>query len=249
MKYKCNDVVFLLIARFDSIDRLENALMVVEYLVNNFDANIYFWEFSHSDNGIFRKLAPKEVKYTFVYEADPVFHMTKYRNMMVRSVKEKFVSIWDIDIVAPVNQVTKSIELLRYGVDFVLPYENTCYDTSREIRNLYFKNRNIDFLLQNTAFMTELYPPICVGGAFFANRHAYIQSGLEREQFYGWGLEDGERYNRWKVQKQKMERVPGPLFHLTHSRGVNSYIPSTDFRLIKHRIFKSSIREESWKNL
>lgn len=249
MKFKCMDVAFCLMTRFESIDRLENALMTLEYLVNNFETNIYLWEFSHIENGILRKLSPKEVKYTFVYEADPVFHMTKYRNMMVKSVKEKYVSLWDIDIIAPVSQVIKSIELLRYGVDFVFPYEKTCYDTSQEIRKVFFYNRDIDFLLRNTAFMTELYPPICVGGAFFANKETYVESGLEKEQFYGWGLEDGERYNRWKTQKQEIERVPGPLFHLTHCRGINSYIPSKDLRLNKQRIFNSSIREEAWKNI
>ncbi len=249
MKYTCKDVAFCLMTRLESVDRLENALMILEYLVKNFETNIYLWEFSHIENGILRKLSPKGVKYTFVYEDDPVFHMTKYRNMMVRSVKEKYVSLWDIDIIAPVSQVVKSIELLRYGVDFVFPYEKTCYDTSKEIRKVFFHNRDIDFLLQNTAFMTELYPPICVGGAFFANRESYIESGLDKEQFYGWGLEDGERYNRWRTQNQKIERVSGPLFHLTHCRGINSYIPSKDLRLNKQRIFDSSIREETWKNI
>ena len=249
MKFKCKDVAFCLMTRFESIDRLENALMVTEYLKKNFETNVYLWEFSLYDNGIFQKLAPKGIEYTFVYEAAPVFHMTKYRNMMVRSVKEKYVSLWDIDIIAPVSQVTKSIELLRYGVDFVFPYEKTCYDTSQEIRKFFLKNRDVDFLLQNTAFMTELYPPVCVGGVFFANRHAYINSGLDNELFYGWGLEDRERYERWRVQKRKVERVPGPLFHLTHFRGVNSITPSVDSRLIKQRIFDSSIREEAWKNI
>lgn len=249
MKYTCKDVAFCLMTRLESIDRLENALMILEFLVKYFETNIYLWEFSYIENGILRKLSPKGVKYTFVYEADPVFHMAKYRNMMVKSVKEKYVSLWDIDIIAPVSQIAKSVELLRYGVDFVYPYEKTMYDISPEIRKFFLKNRDIDFLLQNTAFMTELYPPICVGGAFFANRLAYINSGMDNEQFYGWGLEDGERYNRWKVQNQKIERVPGPLFHLTHSRGINSYIPSKELRLNKQRIFDSSIREEAWKNI
>lgn len=249
MKFKCKDVAFCLMTRLESIDRLENALMILEYLEKNFETNIYIWEFSHIENGILRKLSPKGVKYTFVYETDPVFHMTKYRNMMVRSVKEKYVSLWDIDIIAPVSQITKSIELLRYGVDIVLPYEKTCYDTSPEIRKVFFHNREIDFLLHNTAFMTEMYPPICVGGLFFANRQTYINSGLDNEKFYGWGLEDRERYERWRVQKRQVERVPGPIFHLTHFRGVNSFAPSADSRLIKQRIFDSSIREEAWKNI
>ena len=67
--------------------------------------------------------------------------MAKYRNIMVKSVKEKYVSLWDIDIIAPVSQVAKSIELLRCGVDFVYPYEKAMYDISPEIRKLFFKNK------------------------------------------------------------------------------------------------------------
>lgn len=71
---------------------------------------------------------------------------------------------------------------------------------------------------------------------------------MEREQFYGWGMEDGERLARWTIQQQKMDRVDGPLFHLSHARGVNSGINSIDSRIVKQRIFNTSIRQESWKN-
>lgn len=247
MRYKCFDIAFLLIVRFDTIDRLENTLLISEFLSTHFETNIYLWEFSAYDNGIFRRLAPKGVKYTFNLDDNPILHRTRYLNEMVKRTKEKFVSIWDVDVIAPVCQIVKSIELLRSGVDFVLPYEKVCYDTSKEIRKYFYKERNIDFLLQNSSFMNEFYPPNCVGGAFFANRLAYIQSGLEKEQFYGWGVEDGERYRRWNIQKQKIERVKGPLFHLTHDRGVNSVILSEESRLTKRRIFRNSIVEELWK--
>lgn len=249
MKFKCKDVAFLLIVRFDSIDRLENTLAVTDYLVKNFDTNIYLWEFASFENGIFCKLKPDSVNYVFCHDENPILHRTKFLNKMVKIVNEKYVSIWDVDVIAPVPQVTKAVELLRDGIDFVLPYEKVCYDTSMEIRKLYFQERDIDVLLQNTSFMTELYPPNPVGGAFFAKRQAYIHSGLEREQFYGWGIEDGERYRRWHIQKQKVERVEGPLFHLTHSRGINSVMPFAESQLTKRRIYNLTLKTESWKNL
>ena len=247
MKFNCKDVAFLLIARFDSIDRLENAIMVVDYLTNNFNTRVYFWEFAPFENGIIRRLLPKGVDYIFVEDENPILHRTKLLNKMVLSSKEKYVSIWDIDIIAPISQVVKSIELLRNGVDFVLPYDGICYDISMEIRKHYFKERNIGLLSSNTSFMTEMYAPNCVGGAFFCNREAYIRSGLEREEFYGWGLEDGERFRRWNIQNQKIERVKGPLFHLTHGRGANSVMPSADWHLTKHRIYNYLLKNESWK--
>ena len=249
MKYKCKDVAFLLIARFDTIDRLENALMVTEYLANHFDTNIYLYEYASFDNGLFYKLKPTCVEYVFCHDENPVLHRTKHLNSMVENTLEPFVSIWDIDVIAPVCQVVESIVLLRKGVDIVYPYDSFFFDTSKELRKCFYKNRNIDFLLNNTSFMTELYPPKPVGGAFFANRQSYINSGLEREQFYGWGIEDGERFSRWKIQGKNVKRVQGPLFHLSHDRGINSRISSIESDLIKQRIYFKSLRDESWKSI
>lgn len=36
-----------------------------------------------------------------------------------------------------------------------------------------------------------------VGGAIFVQTNKYLQAGMENEDFYGWGLEDGERHYRW----------------------------------------------------
>ncbi|GHT60450.1 hypothetical protein AGMMS50239_09440 [Bacteroidia bacterium] len=40
-----------------------------------------------------------------------------------------------------------------------------------------------------------MYPPNPVGGAFFCDVKAYKESGLENEQFYGWGMEDGDMHS------------------------------------------------------
>lgn len=249
MKFECKDVAFLLICRFDSIDRLENALMVTDFLLGNFDTNVYFVEYASFDNGIFRKLMAKDLKYTFCKDDNPILHRTKHLNSMIRKVEEKYVSIWDVDVIAPVNQIVKSVEKLRTGTDFVYPYEKNFYDTSMEIRKHFYVNRDMDFLFKSIPFMANLYPPNPVGGAFFADRKAYIDSGLEKEQFYGWGVEDGERFARWTVQNRKVDRVEGPLFHFSHARGVNSRISSIESELVKQRIFNLSLRQEAWKNI
>lgn len=50
---------------------------------------------------------------------------------------------------------------------------------------------------------------------------------MENEKFYGWGRENGERINRWKILEYRYVRVPGPFFHLTHERGLNSRFHSS----------------------
>lgn len=247
MKFECKDVAFLLVCRFDSIDRMENALIVTDFLVSNFNTNVHFWEYAPFENGIFRKLIAKDVLYRFCQDDNPILHRTRYLNSMVRAVTEKYVAIWDVDVIISVEQIIKSIEMLRNGINFVYPYKNYFYDTSMIIRRKFYENREFEYLRKSVAFMTELYPPNPVGGAFFANRDTYINSGLENEHFYGWGVEDGERFMRWNMQNQKIVRVEGPLFHLSHSRGINSRISCIDAELVKQRIFNSSIRHESWK--
>lgn len=61
------------------------------------------------------------------------------------------------------------------------------------------------------------------GGALFITSEAFIQSGREDERFYGWGPEDWNRVEKWKVLGYRTYRPKGPLFHLSHPRDVNGY--------------------------
>lgn len=142
------------------------------------------------------------------------------------------------------SQINKAVELLRLGADFVYPYKDYFYDTSAVLRREYLKQNDLQILFDYTHFMTEMYPPNPVGAAFFANREAYIHSGLENERFYGWGVEDGERFMRWKNMGFKIERVEGPIFHLSHPRGINSTIPHPVFSVTKHREYLKVIRKK-----
>lgn len=234
------DIVFLLIAKFDSIDRLENTLVVSGFLSDKLDTNVLVWEIGESDNGIFRRLKSDKIQYEFRKDYDPVLHRTKYINSMVNSVDKPYVAVWDVDVLAPVEQIVEAAGLLKEGADFVYPYNKYFYDTSREIRQLYIQSGDMEVLLDHTDFMTELYAPKPVGGAFLANRRTYIESGMEETKFYGWGIEDGERIMRWRAQERKIERVDGPLFHLSHSRGLNSTIPTKESQIFKKRIYFES---------
>lgn len=153
------DTTFLLLARFDSIARLENALAVTEFIRQNFDTTILFLEAGERDSGIFPRLMPKGVEYTFVQDNDPVLHRTWYINRMLAKAQSEFVAVWDIDIIIPPPQVEKAVNLLRNGADFSYPYEGYFFDTSEEIRNIFLDTRDIGFLLRYAAFMNQLYDP------------------------------------------------------------------------------------------
>lgn len=233
---KFPDLSILIIARLDTIERLENILAVSSFINSNINAAISVLECAPYNNGVLKRLLNKNIRYTFKEDHDPILYRTKFLNHMTKSVETPFVAVWDTDVIAPVGQIVQAVELLKNGeADFVYPYEKQFLDTSPIMRKMFLEERKIEVLEQNVKKMKEMYSPNPVGGAFLANRQAYIASGLENENFYGWGLEDGERYYRWINKGYKIKRVAGPLFHLSHGRGINSIFQNPDQQIIKRK--------------
>ncbi len=226
-KIDLKDLSFLIPIRIDSIDRLENLEIVLDFIISNFATNIHILEAAPLNNKYLSKLFPEIDRITFIEDHNPVFYRTKYINKLVSESTTTFVAVWDADVLVAKNQIVKSMQLLREKeADFVLPYEKNLLDTSKIIRDLYYQERNINMLKNNSAKMKKMYPPVAVGGGFMANRNSYIESGIENLNFYGWGLEDGERVCRWKILEYNMKRIPGDMYHLTHQRGINSMYQS-----------------------
>ena len=155
MKCDLRDTAFLLIARFDTTVRLENALCVIEFLCTHFDAHIFLWEFDSHNNGIFERVKPLSVEYRFHEDWDPVLHRTRHINNMLQHVDERFVAVWDVDVIAPIEQIVESVNCLREGLDFVYPYACHFCDTSEEIRNMFVGQPDINLLLRHQKFMNE----------------------------------------------------------------------------------------------
>jgi len=222
------------LVRLDTIDRLENILTITAFLTQNFETNIEILECAFFNNRLLEKLLGENVRYSFLEDRDPILYRTRYLNRMISSAQTPYVAIWDTDVIVPVDQIIKAMELLRNGnADLVYPYEKQFLDTSPILRRLFIQEKEIDVLNRNAKKMKEMYSPNPVGGAFFANTKAYKEVGLENENFYGWGIEDGERYHRWGNLGYNIQRVPGPLFHLSHGRGINSIFHNADQQFYK----------------
>ena len=244
MKTNLKDVTFLVILKVDTIERLENFLTCISFLLKNFDTNIKVLEVDSFNNGIVKKLLNKRIKYSFVEDDDPILFRTKYLNDMMNAVNTPFIAVWDADVLLQPEQIIETMSILRSGeADFILPYEKKMLDTSPIIRKLFLKKNRITFLLRNMDKMKEMYPPEAVGGAFFCKLDAYIKLGLENENFYGWGMEDGERYIRWKFSIYKTKRIKGVIFHLSHPRGVNSFLSDSNQSNIKLGLLEAASRK------
>jgi len=245
---KLSDLCIILVVRLDTIERLENILFVTKYLTTLLTTSVTVVESYSYNNGLLVNLLDKKIQYIFHEDHDPILFRTKLLNEILEKAKTSFVSIWDTDVIVPTSQIVKAIELLRNReADFVYPYEKYFLDTSPILRKMFLRNPEIEFLEQNIKKMKEMYPPNPLGGAFLANLKSYKESGLENESFYGWGMEDGERFYRWENMGYKIKRVPGPLFHLSHPRGQNSNFHDVDQHFLKKKEVISVKRNRLFK--
>ena len=227
MKTNLEDLTFLMPLKVDSVIRIENLLAIIRYLQRNFQTHIAVLEVGSYDNGLLRKLLNREVKYTFIEDKDPVFHRTKYRNMMAKAVTTPFLAIWDVDVLVDKSQIIDTMEKLRWGeTDMAYPFDGRFYDTSKIIRSLYMKKQQIKILHRNRERMILIYGDSHKGGAFLANTAKYCLSGMENENFYGWGPEDFERYDRWINMQFKVYNSPGAMYHFTYPRDLNGHYNS-----------------------
>ena len=251
-KIKIKDFTFLIPVRIDTIIRLENLLLSIEYLLQNFDTNIIVIEADGYDNGILRKLIGKKVHYFFIEDKDLVYYKTKYVNMLSLKSNTPFIGIWDSDIIIPKEQILDSIIKLREGYEVAYPYDGKFYDASDIIREFFLRKKNIEILIRNIDKMSIKYGDDMVGGAVFVNKAAFINAGMESEKFYGWGNEDYDRHYRWEILGYKIFRSLGGLFHLSHPRGNNSKFRSNEqtLRTFRERqITKESSSEEIKKQI
>lgn len=208
--------------------RMENLLMCVDFLLRHFDTNITVLEASGYENKIVRKLLDKKVKYLFMEDYDTVFYRTRYLNKMIQDADTPYIGIWDADVIVPESQIMDSVEKLRKGCDMAYPYDGRFYDTTEIIREIFLKTGKIQTLIKNTGKMYLIYGDKLKGGAVLANRNAYMEAGMENEKFYGWGPEDGERYERCNILNYRIHLSKGCLYHLTHQRGSNSSFRSME---------------------
>jgi len=226
MKQDLTDTTFIIPVRVDTVVRLENLILCVDHVLEWFQTHIVVLEAAPYNNGLIQKLLGDRITYCFTEDKDPVYHKTKYLNQMALDVKTEFIGIWDVDIIVPHEQIVDAMQHLRQNrCDVAYPFDGDCYDTSDLLRNHYLIHRNLGFLKANRNKMQLIYKVEgvigTVGGAILIKTDKYLLSGMENEAFYGWGLEDGERYYRWLSFDFKIYRSKGSVFHLTHTRDAN----------------------------
>lgn len=237
MKIDLRDVTFMIPIRVDSMVRLENLVMCVDYLQKHFRTNIHILEAAAYRNDIIPSvIRGKDITYTYLEDKDPVFYKTRYLNIMSSQAMTPIVGIWDADILVDKKQIIEAVNQLRKkNCEVAYPYNGDFMDSSAILRAYYWQHRDIRFLNRHRSMMKALYSVKgkveAVGGAIFVKTDKYIEAGGDSERFYGWGMEDGERHLRWVSFGYRIFRSRGCLYHLSHPRDMNGH-----FRSSQHRV-------------
>ncbi|MBN2597278.1 MAG: hypothetical protein JXR82_10885 [Marinifilaceae bacterium] len=226
-----SDVTFLIPVRIDSAERLENTELVVKYIKSNFLTNLIVLEASDTER-VINKFIDKKI---FIKDVDPIFHHTKYRNILSEHAKSKILAFWDTDIIALPKQIEEGTQTIRdNNSSFVLPYDGRVFKVDPVLRKLYSEHKDLDFIIQNQEKMFLMFGHFSEGGVFMVKRNQFNNTTKENENFYGWGPEDAERVKRWEILGHHVERITGPIFHLHHPRKENSWYFSKE-QEIKNR--------------
>ena len=171
------------------------------------------------------KISDEHIHKTFVRDAFPVFHRTKYLNQLMQEAEGAIVGIWDTDVLLPKEQILEAVDAIRKGNAVMsFPYDGRFYMLPQEDSMLLKKREmNMEECCQKIYEYVLAHGPNSVGGAFLVNKNVYIKYGGENQHFYGWGPEDAERCKRMEILGLPIYRAQGPLLHLFHPRMQNSW--------------------------
>ena len=227
------NATFIIPIKIESEDRLRNVLTVLYFLLNNFDTNIIVKEVdtkSVFSTDVLPLLKNAEdinlAKLTHIFEEsnDPVFYRMHILNDMLSKAKTKIIINYDCDVLLPIESYTTAYSSILSGqYDLIYPYGQGVYqyqvNATDELVNQFIDSEfDFNILVNNSNESTSDF-----GWVQFFNRDAYIEGGMENENFKGSSPEDKERFFRFTTLGYNVGRIDNWLYHLEHSRGNNSW--------------------------
>jgi predicted glycosyltransferase involved in capsule biosynthesis len=143
-----------------------------------------------------------------------------------------YAAVWDTDAIAPPKQVEEAVEYLRQSKTVMTyPYDGRFYAADKMTSNLFRQTLSYNTLITHIGTMGLMHGYHSPGGAFLVKIKEYLEAGGENENFYGWGQEDNERLKRLEFLGLPVVRANGPLFHLWHPRGQNSWFANREIEI------------------
>ena len=223
---------FIIPIRIESEDRMRNVVTVLAYLLKNFDTKVIVKEVdveSVYEDQVLPQIEDflgdniNNLTHVFEKSDDPVFYRMKILNEMIDMADTMVIANYDCDVLFKKETYVESVKMIMDGFDLVYPYGFGNYQKQVFIDDdgvSEFINEDFDFeVLDKKSRMYDAQ----YGHVQFVNRKSYILAGMENENFRGSSPEDKERFYRFDKMGYSVGRIDDIVYHLEHSRGVNSW--------------------------
>jgi hypothetical protein len=231
MKINLLDTTFIIPVFYDSADRVSNAAVTLQYLCKHLHTNILIYEYGPvcRTPTILNQINTEGSNIEVIYEeGSGIFHRTKYLNAMLRKATTPVCVNYDVDVLLQPDTYVKARNRILEGVDLHYPYflglsQKKVNFTGRE--KLF--NAGLLWVLASSDWVADQSE---YGHCQFFSSDSYRNGGAENEQFTSYGPEDAERAYRFQKLGYQVEWGSGYVYHLEHSRGVNSNSENPHFR-------------------
>jgi predicted glycosyltransferase involved in capsule biosynthesis len=227
-----SNATFIIPLRIESADRMRNIITLLCFLLGNFDTNVIVKEvdsepvFEESVLPQIKEFIGNDINLVHIFEKsdDPVFYRMHILNEMLAMSKTDVVINYDCDVLMPVETYVNAYESILNGAcDVVYPYGNGNFQKQVHVTDEIvsdFLNNDFDLSILDKSSQVSTSD---FGWVQFFNRSVYIEGGMENENFRGSSPEDKERFFRFTTLGYKVRRIDNWIYHLEHSRGVNSW--------------------------
>ncbi len=219
------DVTVLVPFRADSADRKRNLRWIVSFLLKHADTTVLIGEDKAGPSDVADALGPElaaRCRHLHLTGNDtPFTHKAHLLNHMVEAAETPIVALHDTDVVVDPVQYVLARDAVRDGAVMAFPYNGLFFwILGREVHRFghMLSAAPLNAVCPRFPLMHRDSPG---GGAFF-DRAALLAAGGYNERFVSWGYEDDEIVERLRRLGLRVERVPGPLYHLEHARPENS---------------------------
>lgn len=227
-----SDLTLVIPFKYDTEDRLENIRFVVKYYKKHFKGVkfVILEEAPEQKGSEFDHI--EDVNYLFKKE-NGFMHRTRMLNDGAKIATTKFISAHDTDVFFKPNDILRTLESLRTGNNYVLPFNGIFLDVYGKAKTQVVDTLDTEFLPMvphliqrgNTVHGDGVRCVVnnSVGGALFYNRERYLELGGYNEKFISWGYEDNEINHRFKIMGDEMVKISNSnCYHLNHRRGKDS---------------------------
>lgn len=228
---KLSDTTFIIPLRIDSADRVRNIITTVGFILETFDAKVIikevdsqplFSEYAFPQISEYVEDKISNLTHVFEESQDSVFYRMQIINEMLSMVGTDIVFNYDCDVLLNVETYEESAQMIRDGYDIVYPYGFGNYQkqvhANDEVVSKFLNTLDFSVLDSNSNIFDAQYGHVQV-----LNTKSYFSAGMENENFRGSSPEDKERFYRFTKLGYNVGRIDEYVYHLEHSRGVNSW--------------------------